>query len=328
MVPAARIFLILPLLAWPPRIQAQEVSAGLGLLRNTATGDLTYSWQLQYFMPLGKTLAASVGYLNEGHVDDHHRDEYGLQLWAMSELGDRARLGLGLGAFAFFDTTRGQDPSGYQDSHGLLAVASLRAEGPALAGRWVPFIQANRTFGGEAPHTLTVLVGCGLTFGPAALEAGAARPGRTAPDGQPNEVTFMVGKTVLNDYSSPSTPGLESYALGYRRTLAAHWDASLTYCDEGRVDSATRKGLAAQFWGRAEGPGFALSAGLGPYFNRVYPAQTGAPPDLSQRTALRCSLLATRRIWRNWEARFQWDRTLSDDNRDTDAFLAGIGYCW
>ena len=104
--------------------------------------------------------------------------------------------------------------------------------------------------------------------------------------------------------------------------------ASGTYCDEGRIDSVTRKGLAFQLWGRGEGPGCTLSVGLGPYLNRVYPFQTSAPPDLSQRVALRCSLLAVRRIWRNWEARFQWDRTLSDDNRDTDAFLAGIGYCW
>jgi len=68
---------------------AQQFSLMGGAVRDHGWNDDAKSYALGYSAPLNKTLSYSLGYLNEGHVTDHHRDGIGAQLWAGLDLTNK-----------------------------------------------------------------------------------------------------------------------------------------------------------------------------------------------------------------------------------------------
>lgn len=50
----------------------------------------TYSWQLQYRQPFLRHLAASLDWLNEGHLPEHRGDGAATQVWLQSAAVARA----------------------------------------------------------------------------------------------------------------------------------------------------------------------------------------------------------------------------------------------
>lgn len=146
----------------------------------------------------------------------------------------------------------------------------------------------------------------------------------------PNEISFLFGRTILNSFSSETTDFLESFALDYRRKLGKHLDATVTYCDEGGIDTAKRDGIALQLWvtARSSRHPWMISFGLGPYLARVYPSADSKASTITVRSSPRYSILLGRHLGGHWAARLQWNRTLTNYHRDTDALLAGLAYRW
>lgn len=312
---------------------AQEIAAGVGRLHAIGGQASTYTWQLQYFRHFNPKWAASLTWLNEGHLPDHHQDGVTLQAWRLHRMEHNSlRLGLGLGIYRTFDTFRQDetDPDGYGNRHALRPILSLRAQYPIPGSAWEGFAQINRTMGPESYQTQAALLGLSTRFGAPASAAPAIR--QRAGEAPPNELTFLFGRTILNSFESETTEFLQSFAVEYRRRLSRHLDLSFTYCDEGGIDTARRDGVAAQLWLSTRTPDRAwlLSFGMGPYLYRVFPPKEAGPAadTVNIRSSGRISMLVGRSIAEHWGVRLQWNRTVTLNHRDTDAILAGLAYAW
>lgn len=323
--------LLTTLLASPA--PAQEVSVALGSLHDIGGVESTYSWQLQYLHPIGESFGASLSWWNEGHLVDHHRDGMTMQAWAFHRMKTNSlRLGVGIGTHRFFDTTSDTDGTYYRNDHGLKSLLSLQARYPAPSGAWAGFFQLNRTIG-DSPQTRAVLIGVSASFGGKRLRRAVA-PERSRSEASilegPNEISFLFGRTILNSFSSETTDFLESFALDYRRQLGKHLDATVSYCDEGGIDTAKRDGIALQLWVTARSPRhpWMISFGLGPYLARVYPSAASNASTITVRSSPRYSILVGRHLGGHWDARLQWNRTLTNYHRDTDVLLTGLAYRW
>src|SRR5512137_869845 len=83
---------------------AQQLYLLGGGIHGTGYGGSSTSWQLDYRQELNEYLAASVGYLNEGHISSHHRDGQTAQLWLGTRLADgKLSLSIGIGPYLYYD---------------------------------------------------------------------------------------------------------------------------------------------------------------------------------------------------------------------------------
>jgi hypothetical protein len=80
--------------------RAQEVAFALGRLHAVGEGEATYAWRMDYFQHLSPHIALSFGWLNEGHLADHHRDGWMVQAWATRDPRASACGWVGLGPMA------------------------------------------------------------------------------------------------------------------------------------------------------------------------------------------------------------------------------------
>ncbi len=125
------------------QLSAQELSILGGLLPQTAAERSSFTYQVDYRQDFYRNLAASVAYINEGHLRGHHRDGTAWQAWARLPLFDeRMSVALGLGGYYFYDTQLG--PSGDSlDVHGTAPIFSFSATG-YLSNRWFYRMMLNR----------------------------------------------------------------------------------------------------------------------------------------------------------------------------------------
>lgn len=321
-----------------PSARSQEVSIGLGRLHGIGYEDMTYSWQVHYLRPINEGWAGSIGWLNEGHIPDHHRDGPYIQGWRLHRMkGNDLRLGLGIGAYRFFDTTtEGGAGLAFQNHHGIKSLFSLSAQYPFPGGDVEAFVRINRTFGPGQPQTQALLVGVSIPFKPRDPGTRRVSPApmdhrqrRSDPD---NELTIFLGRTILNSFESEATELLGATALEYRRRLEGHFDLSVGYFDEGGLDSVRRDGIAAQVWlsQRSADGRWLIGFGAGPYFSRDFPEEErrNAGSSVTIRTSTRYSMVVGRHIWGHWAGRLQWNRTLTRYHRDTDVLMMGLTYQW
>ncbi len=302
---------------------------GLGRLHGVGHRDATYAWSLQYFQYFKPGWAVSLGWLNEGHLENHHRDGPHVQVWRFHRMAsNHLRLGAGVGAYRVFDTTAaGPDPA-YHNDHGVRPLLSLRADYPITLGRWGAFAQVFRTLGPEGQQTQAALVGITGRFGRRERDAeGRPRPPAEAPT---QEISFLFGRTILNSFESETTRFLEPFALEYRRQVGAHLAWSVAYTDEGGLESAKRDGVSALAWftTRSSRGTWLLGLGAGPYLTRVFPGEGEDKDHVTVRTSVRYALLLGRDLGGHWGARLQWNRTVTRYHRDTDVLLAGLAYQW
>lgn len=320
--------LILPLAA-ASSLAAQEFSAGAGRLHGLTHEKPTYAWSLQYFHYLEPRWAVGLGWLNEGHLENHHRDGPYLQAWRFHRIqSNNLRLGLGLGLYRSFNTTSPGEGEGYHNEHGFRPLLSLRASYPVSVGRWGIFAQATRVLGPENRQTQSVILGLTGRFGEAEFQP-APRP-RTAGEPPRQEISFLFGRTILNSMSSETTGFLEPFALEYRRQLGPHLAFSVAYTDEGDLEQAKRDGVSSLLWltTRSVDGQWLLGMGAGPYVNRSYPTEHAADQRVNVRANIRYALLLGRDLGGHWGARLQWNRTVTRNHRDTDVLLAGLAYQW
>jgi len=311
-----------------PRLGAQELTFLGGLLPNSDTERSSYTWQVDYRQDFTRYFAASLAYINEGHLRAHHRDGTAWEAWGrLPMFHERFSVELGVGAYYYFDTQPlpGGDSA---DVHGTAPIYSL--SGTAyLSNRWFLRALLNRVSPAHDIQISTATIGAGFWFGrdkkPTAGKLG------DAPDEYSyvteNELTIFGGQSVVNTFFSQEA---RAYALEYRRGVLPHidWTASAIY--EGDPQIIRRSGLATQVW--AVNTFFhdrvAVGAGLGPYVYLDHKHPVDPNQKIPASVAPLASLTFAALLSDRWTVRLVFDRVVSNYNRDADIFLVGFGCRW
>lgn len=303
--------------------EAQEFSVLAGSL--WGGGDRTYSWAMDYQEGLGPYTAVGFTWYNEGHIPDHHRDGQSIQFWGRLPLANRRFvLSAGVGPYRYFDTVPAVEGRGYSDSHGWGVLMSVRAA-YYTSHRWVAQLQLNRAQVFSGPDTTSVMFGIGYQLDapdtPGPRDTPLTRTGKVTN----NEVTAMLGETILNSRSSPSTLG---GSLEYRRGLTQAIDWTATWMYEGAKQSIRRNGIASELWlTRAFlNDKVTLAAGAGAYFTIDQRNRRDQPGPGDGRISGIVSISASYRLSDRWLTRITWNRVVTRYNRDTDVIQAGLGY--
>jgi hypothetical protein len=141
-------------------------------------------------------------------------------------------------------------------------------------------------------------------------------------------LTLLLGQTVVNN---PGSPKSLAWSAEYRRGLFPYLDLSLAWMNEGDNKLTRRNGAMTQLWLTRDflGDHLALGAGFGGYIS----VDKRGGPHVGQRGAEFISgVMSVSVALRNFTfdpdltARFTMNRILTNYDKDTDIFMAGIGY--
>lgn len=302
---------------------AQEFSVLAGSL--WGGGDRSYAWAFDYQEGLSEHTALGFTWYNEGHIPDHHRDGQAVQFWGRMPLENRRFvLSAGVGPYRYFDTVPAAEGRGYSNTHGWGVLMSVRAA-YYTSHRWIAQLQLNRAQVFSGPDTTSVMFGVGYQLDapgtPGPRDAALLRTRNVTN----NEVTAMLGETILNSRSSPSTLG---GSIEYRRGLTRLVDWTATWLYEGAKQGIRRNGIASELWlTRAFlDDKLTLSAGAGGYFAVNQRTREGQPGAGDGRLSGIVSISASYRLSDRWLTRITWNRVVTRYDRDTDVIQAGVGY--
>ena len=326
--PVARLPLVFFLGCVSSTLPAQELTLLGGAMKATDIRQSSYAYELDYRQDFYRNLAASVAYLNEGHVPGHHRDGYAVEVWGrLPTPHNRFSLSLGAGAYFFYDT-QVLPSGGSADVHGTAPIISVTGTG-YLSNRWFYSLSLNQILPAHELKVTTASLGIGYWFGreekPTPGQFGHGLDEKAAVTG--NELTVFAGQSVVNTFRSQSA---RAYALEFRRGLIRHVDWTATFIYEGNPEIVRRSGLALQAW--AVNNFFqdrvTVGIGFGPYIyiDRKHPADAGNINPAAI-TPLASLSLATR-LTDRWNLRLMVDRVTSSYNRDADIILLGLGPRW
>jgi len=304
--------------------RAQEVSTLVGAM-TTDHGETSYSWQIDFRQDFSRHAAWSVSWINEGHVEGHHRDGWVGQLWARAPLkGDRLTLSLGLGAYRYYDTQLA-DEGDSSNIHGWAPLFSLSAS-YYTKSPWFFDLRFNRA-APEKDITINSLnLGVGYRFPPPHRHV--VRDTEKPPTYQglttDEEFTLYGGKTIVNTRLSGRSLAVSGE---YRRGIARHLDWTLSWMDEGDPEVVRRSGATTQVWlsGAYLQERIALSFGMGVY---AYADRRRPTYESHYELAGLFSPSIAYRFGSSSCVRLTWHRVTSDYNRDSDVFLLGFGYRW
>ncbi len=317
------LFIIFFLTAFPAG--AQEIYLLGGEVLQVGSDEDSYSWQMEYREGLGEHLAASLSYLNEGHLPGHHRDGISTELWARQSFFDRRlSLAVGIGPYYYLDTNNGAANGSFRNEHGWGGITSLAAtwytDTPLLFQ-----LRTNWVFGAGSVETLSAVagIGCQLETPPSPGPLPRATPQQELTTR--HELTLFAGQTIVNSFNSQ-----RSVAMGfeYRRGLLRYLDATVGWLYEGDNRLLRRDGLTAQLWGVREffHGRLALGVGGGGYFALDHYADTAFEKGESRVLSAIATFTGSYRIDPQWQLRTSWNRIVTNYNRDTDVILAGVGF--
>jgi len=300
----------------PFGVAAQDLTlAGGHIQGNDPEGDGA-AWWTGYTHDLPGPLFAGVGYLNEGHLPGHHRDGTAAFIGLRNDIPWHGLVfALAAGPYRYFDTRKAQDPEGFRDAHGWGALYSASASWTPKGSRWFYEVRLARVEADHHPDTSLLLVGVGAkldqdsTFGRA--DPPRAKGGR-------DELVGYLGATIVNDFESPHS---FSNSVEYRHAFTPAVRASLAWINEGDARLIRRNGVALQGWLEPtfNNGQFSMGLGFGPYIS-VDDYHPG------RHSIGLLSWTLSHRLTRSWNARFTWHRSVSDDDRDSDIILLGVGY--
>lgn len=305
----ALILMVLLLISTAPAV-ADELFALGGAMRsiNADKNGTSHSWQLEYRKELNEHFAASISYLNEGHVPAHHRDGNAIQLWAKSvAFDDRLSLSVGIGPYYYFDTTNPAANGSYTNDHGLGAVFSLatiwQTETPWLFQLRTNFV---KIFGNI--DSMSALAGIGYQLdapGPAKPRESSAEFRDLAID---NEITLFVGRTITNSFKSEHSTSL---SIEYRRGLLRYLDWTVSWLYEGDTRLVRRDGLTSQLWAVKAflDDRIALGYGTGAYF--AIDRQAGHNQEGDRIISVIVTLTGSYRLDPHWSLRTSWNALLA-----------------
>lgn len=309
-------------------LHAQELTILGGGMSRADFKQSSYTWQIDYRQDLYRYLAASIAYINEGHVPGHHRDGTAGEVWGeLPFFNNSLSLALGAGPYYFYDTQPlpGGDTA---NVHGTALIVSFSATA-YFSDRWFSRFMINRISPTNDIKVNTAAVGIGFWFG----RDKKPTPGKLGDAANEhdyvteNEFTVFAGQSVVNTLFSAKA---FAYALEYRRGVMPHLDWTASFIYEGDPQIVRRNGFATQIWpvNTFFNQRIAVGLGVGPYvfIDRRHPVNRAQRIPVS--VAPLVSLTFSVRLSEQWLVRTVWDRVVSNYNRDSDIFLVGLGYRW
>ncbi|BBP98501.1 hypothetical protein BSFA1_36300 [Burkholderia sp. SFA1] len=303
-------------------LHAQELSLLAGALKSSSNN--TYSWEGTYREGLGRYAAWSFSWLNEGHIPDHHRDGQAVQFWGRLPLwNNRLELSAGAGPYRWFDTKQAQLGGDYSNTHGWGGLFSLRAA-YYFDNRWIAEVKLNRVQAYGGPDTTALLFGIGYQLDAPDGPGPRARPPSRTTNVTSNEVTVMLGTTILN---SPDSESNLAESIEYRRGLWHYVDFTASYLHEGGHVQSRRDGVAAQLWATRAffDDRLTLGVGIGPYLSITQNDDLPQNRTGDGRFSGLVSVSASYRFTDRWLARVTWNRMVTRYDRDADIIEAGVG---
>ena len=318
---ALLVFLVLAALP----AQAGEFFLLGGEALQLGTDDDTYSWQIEYMEGLGEHAAASLSYLNEGHLPGHHRDGLTTQLWLRENLlGRRLSLAAGIGPYYYFDTDDDKTDGSFSNEHGWGGMMSLAAtwytDSPLLLQ-----LRTNLVLGAGNVKTLSAVAGFGWQLESPPTPGPVSRPTPQGKRSLRNEISLFSGRTIVNSFSSE-----HSLAAGveYRRALLPYLDGTIGWLYEGDNRLLRRHGLITQVWAVHDflHDRLSLGVGAGVYFALDHYSDTSFSKGKSRALSAIATFTGSVRLTPHWQVRTSWNRIVTNYNRDTDVIMAGIGY--
>ena len=305
---------------------ANELSVLGGATEGIDTGHGSYAWQAAFRYDFLRNFAASASWINEGHLKEHKRDGFALQGWGRAPLlDDRLSIGIGAGVYQYFDT-RLLPAGNYENVHDWAPIYSLTATYYAEKS-WFAQIAVNHIHPENDVNSNTYLVGVGYRMWKEAATSSGPRKGDRPAKTTGYEVMPFLGQVVVN--RPGNDPGIGS-GVEFRKGIDEHLDWTVTLLNEDVAGTFHRTGLGTQLWlvdaFIARRITLGTGAGLYAFVDREPPPGSGASNRLDIAGLL--TVTTSYRFSDRWFARFNWNRVMSNDNRDTDQFLLGLGYRW
>lgn len=318
-----RWLVILLLLATADQAGAQELYVLGGMVEHRETHDHSYSWQLEYRQGVGEHFAATLSYLNEGHLPEHHRDGNSVQLWARTNLFDRRlSLAAGAGPYYYFDTAKLTNEGLYTNDHGWGGLFSVAATW-YTESRWLLHARANWVALDRHFDTLSAVAGLGYQLDAPSAPGPIPKVPPQVEKTTANEITVFLGRTIVNSFASEHS---EAASIEYRRGLLRYLDWTVAWLYEGDSRLIRRNGLTTQLWAVRDflDDRLAIGVGGGAYF--VVDRQPSPQQSSDEVLSGILTLTGSYRFHPHWDMRTSWNRIVTNYNRDTDVILGGIGY--
>lgn len=230
-------------LLWPVWGNAQQIDVYAGGMKSLGqASEPSYAWGFAYAQPITNHIAASFSWLNEGHVTNHHRDGFSVQVWAhQSFLNGLADVGVGVGPYRYFDTVAAGPNRAYDNHHGYGVMSGVYLTW-YLTREWSTSLRANWVYTGSSIDTFSYVVGLGYRLNRGAGEEHSRWPNTLS--GR-NTATALGGLSVVNSLNSQNS---KAFSFEYRRAIADWLDGTVALLDEGHNDIGHRQGLTAQLW--------------------------------------------------------------------------------
>jgi hypothetical protein len=293
-----------------------------GINQPDSHAESTYAWQFEYQENLLPWLAASLSWINEGHLPDDSRDGATAQLWVRTPRWYDLTFSFGAGPYIYFDTEARELGSTYSDAHGIggIATASVTAD---LGRSWFMSLNASGIYTPGDVHTYAFLVGVGYRFAAPdrsltadANSAGAWLSGR-------EQLQVFGGMKIFNDLNAQQR---ETFGVDYHLALTNAIAWSATWFDDPGSGRSLHDRAASQVWlfHDIDPAHLTLSVGLGGYY------QFGTPPVPATTSFERISGLSGIRAEWEWSPQlsliFTWYRKFTTDNTDRDLLTLGAAY--
>jgi hypothetical protein len=306
--------------------QAEELLLLAGGSHEAGLEQTTYAWSVEYNQAVNRNTDLSLGWFNEGHFRDHHRDGPVAQIWRRLNLGTNRRLSLtlGIGPYAYFDTQLAAEGASYANDHGFGLVFSAGLTWYSEQ-RWLWHARVNHISTDSHIDTTNLLLGVGYQLDAPPVPGPLRHSTTLRQNTTRNELTLFLGKTILNSFNSEDSTAM---AVEYRRGLTPYIDWSLTLLHEGGYHIIRRNGITSQLWLVRPflSDRLVLGAGAGAYFVLNKEHLTDNTDDEDEDISGIVTLTTSYRFNTKWLARLSWNRVVTGYSRDTDVLLLGGGY--
>ncbi len=175
------------------RAVAQELILFGGAMRDSACGEHSYAWALDYDHGPGENAAFSLSCQRRPCDQPPPRWPEFAVLGADEHHGPPASLAGGAGPYRYYDTTQASPGAQFQDAHGSGGVLSLAATYYADNG-FLYQLRANRIVTHDGIDTSSVMFGVGYQLGRPRSPGPYVAPPHETPETTRNEMTFFLGR--------------------------------------------------------------------------------------------------------------------------------------
>ncbi|WP_254504430.1 hypothetical protein [Duganella vulcania] len=300
---------------------AQDLSMQGGALRVSGAQENSFAVGVNYVQPFGDYLGLGLGYLNEGHPSDHHRDGVSAQVWLRTPVNSWGMSwAVGAGQYYFFDTAhpRSGGPDAYTNDHGWAPIYSVQATWHH-PNRWYTQVQLNRVIpSGAKEPTTSLLVGAGYRFDTVRGDKLHLDGGNSTDD----TLTVLAGQSIVNSLESERS---RAGTIEYRRAIGRYVDWTVSGLREGTSAGTHRSGVATQLWLiRSLNREMELGMGVGPYLA----FEVHDVPGTRSHQAGLVSVAGRYHFNKRVVGTLSLNRVVTDYHRDADLLLMGLGYSY